>query len=181
MTGTSQLTALLLAPVFGYLTDRFSATPHLRNLPIIFSSALGILGFTLFAALPTPEHPAAFIFAALTGASQIGAIVSSLGLLGQGVLNEEPDITHPPAVSQPLIPKTETQRTRENFKGSIAGVYSLAGAAAILLLTKAGGKAFDERVQAPFWMLAGFNGVLGVVGVGEMGYRWWVWRGGSHL
>lgn len=142
----------------------------------MFSSVIGILGFTLFAALDTPEHPVAFFYAALTGASQIGAIVSSLGLLGQGIINDDPSDTDCATIaseSQALLPKDDAPTGREAYKGSIAGVYSLAGAAAILLLTKVGGKAFDERVQAPFWMLAGFNGLLGIVGVTEMGYRWW--------
>jgi len=63
--------------------------------------------------------------------------------------------------------------TRESFKGSIAGVYSLFGGVAILLLTKVGGKAFDCAVGAPFWMLAGFNGVLLIVAVAD---GVWTWR-----
>ena len=57
---------------------------------------------------------------------------------------------------------------RTHLKGSIAGVYSLGGGAGILILTKVGGVLFDSaREGAPFFLLAGFNGLLllGVVGV----------------
>lgn len=75
---------------------------------------------------------------------------------------------------QPLLSGSVRQndKTREAFKGSIAGVYSLFGGVAILLLTKVGGKAFDGTVGAPFWMLAGFNGVLLVVAVADGVWTW---------
>ncbi|RYP73148.1 hypothetical protein DL771_003784 [Monosporascus sp. 5C6A] len=51
--------------------------------------------------------------------------------------------------------------TRVQLKGSIAGVYSLCGGAAILLLTKLGGFLFDVSSRgAPFYMMAAFNAVL---------------------
>lgn len=57
--------------------------------------------------------------------------------------------------------------SRIYLKGSIAGVYSLCGGAAILLLTKLGGFLFDTTVPgAPFYMMAAFNGVLFVVSLG---------------
>jgi len=169
LTGTSQLTALILAPVFGLFTDRCSAVPYLRNVPLILSSALGVLSFMLFSFLPSPESSVAFVYAALIGASQIGAIVSSLGLLSRGIVDVAGSTASPrPGESQPLLSASKRANTgREAFKGSIAGVYSLFGGAAILLLTKAGGKAFDVAPAAPFWMLAGFNGLLGVVTVGN--------------
>ncbi|KAF2225020.1 hypothetical protein BDZ85DRAFT_259513 [Elsinoe ampelina] len=53
---------------------------------------------------------------------------------------------------------------RTHLKGTIAGVYSLAGGAAILLLTKLGGHLFDTTsVGAPFYLMAGFNAALLVV------------------
>jgi hypothetical protein len=51
--------------------------------------------------------------------------------------------------------------TRMKLKGSISGVYSLFGGAAILLLTKLGGYLFDKlSTGAPFYMMAIFNAVL---------------------
>ncbi|KAK7179314.1 major facilitator superfamily transporter [Paraphaeosphaeria sporulosa] len=53
-----------------------------------------------------------------------------------------------------------------HLKGAIAGTYSLLGGFGILLLTKAGGALFDSRGPgAPFYMMAGFNGLLLAVGV----------------
>lgn len=54
----------------------------------------------------------------------------------------------------------------EHLKGSIAGVYSLAGGAGILLLTKTGGVLFDRiSPVAPFYLLALINGCLLLVGI----------------
>lgn len=58
-------------------------------------------------------------------------------------------------------------RSSNHLKGSTAGIYSLAGGAGILLLTKLGGFLFDNlSVGAPFYMLAIFNVVLLFVGIG---------------
>ncbi|KAJ2998335.1 hypothetical protein NUW58_g351 [Xylaria curta] len=57
--------------------------------------------------------------------------------------------------------------SRVQLKGSIAGVYSWCGGAAILLLTKLGGYLFDAlSTGAPFYMMAIFNAVLLVVSLG---------------
>lgn len=51
--------------------------------------------------------------------------------------------------------------SRVELKGSVAGVYSWCGGAAILLLTKLGGYLFDAAsVGAPFYMMAAFNAML---------------------
>jgi F0F1-type ATP synthase assembly protein I len=51
-------------------------------------------------------------------------------------------------------------------------VYSLSGGAAILLLTKLGGYLFDNLSRgAPFYMMAIFNAILLVIGIGAGIYR----------
>lgn len=51
-------------------------------------------------------------------------------------------------------------------------MYSLSGGAAILLLTKLGGYLFDSlSIGAPFYMMAVFNGILLVVGIGTGVYQ----------
>lgn len=128
---------------------------------------------------------------ALLGISQIGAIVCSLGLLGQcvlslregenlergrdweggrGIEDDGPD-------SEPILDAQAHENSaestevtlllppqappNEDLRGSIAGVYSLAGGLGILILTKAGGNMFDNVSQvAPFYMLALFNMML---------------------
>lgn len=68
-----------------------------------------------------------------------------------------------------LPPSSSSQATasRIRLKGSIAGVYSWCGGAAILLLTKLGGYLFDSwSTGAPFYLMAVFNVVLLVTSVG---------------
>lgn len=190
LTGASQLIALLCAPLFGYLSDRYRRF----NLPLLVASVFGIVGYIAFAQLVSPEvknvdgrggSPVVFLIVALIGISQIGAIVCSLGLLGRGVLGAEggynlsgqlsdaPIITTTPGATvetAPLLGSVAERETasRSHLKGSIAGVYSLSGGAAILLLTKLGGKLFDSlSTGAPFYMMAIFNGILLAVGTGS--------------
>ncbi|PBP28749.1 major facilitator superfamily transporter [Diplocarpon rosae] len=196
LTGVSQLIALLFAPLFGYLSDRYRRF----NVPLLIASVFGIVGYTAFANLESPEptnvegrggSPMVFIIVSLIGISQIGAIVCSLGLLGRGVLGDEggynlsgqlpdaqdsanPHQNNSPETA-PLLGSTNRNRqtkSRSHLKGSIAGVYSLSGGAAILLLTKLGGYLFDSLSKgAPFYMMAAFNSVLLFIGIGAGVYR----------
>lgn len=87
---------------------------------------------------------------------------------------QSPDL--PPAEEDaPLLTDEESSRPTtptgpknlNHLKGSIAGTYSLLGGFGILLLTKAGGALFDASGPgAPFYMMAGFNAILLVVGAG---------------
>lgn len=196
LTGVSQLVALLCAPAFGYLSDRYRRF----NFPLLVASIFGIIGYTAFARLVSPEpknidgrggSPAVFLIVSMIGISQIGAIVCSLGLLGRGVLGDEGGYnlssqlrgsqTPPNAFvtdtteTAPLIGSSSTPaqtKSRSHLKGSIAGVYSLSGGAAILLLTKLGGTLFDTlSTGAPFYMMAIFNAMLLVIGIGAGVYR----------
>ena len=182
LTGVAQLIALICAPIFGYLSHQ----PGRVNWPIIVSTVFGMVGYIILPQLSSPEikdvdgrggTPAVFLIVALIGISQIGAIVCSLGSLGQGILAVEMPRTAQREASiapdedesteaEPLI-RLSTQEhsiARTRLKGSIAGVYSLCGGAAILLLTKLGGYMFDKlSTGAPFYMMAAFNGILLVV------------------
>ncbi|KAF2477324.1 cytochrome P450 [Lindgomyces ingoldianus] len=90
-----------------------------------------------------------------------------------------------PPITPPITPATEdapllgrshnpsrpsspsNPQTHNHLKGSIAGTYSLLGGFGILLLTKAGGALFDTSGPgAPFFMMASFNALLLVVGLG---------------
>ncbi|KAI0834782.1 hypothetical protein F5Y06DRAFT_277885 [Hypoxylon sp. FL0890] len=149
--------------------------------------------------------PAVFLVAVLIGISQIGAIVCSLGSLGRGVLSVDEPVTftdeegngipHPNGADGSANARgSETDAllgqeaginsgakkepaSRVQLKGSIAGVYSWCGGAAILLLTKLGGYLFDVTSHgAPFYMMAIFNGalLLASIGIGITGRsrRW---------
>ncbi|KAI1355586.1 hypothetical protein F5Y01DRAFT_269127 [Xylaria sp. FL0043] len=138
---------------------------------------------------------AVFPVVALLGISQIGAIVCSLGSLGRGVLGEDVVLRRGvgaglPAEREALLGEGRNGNedgnedengiggagartvviekvSRVQLKGSIAGVYSWCGGAAILLLTKLGGYLFDAlSTGAPFYMMALFNAVLLVVSLG---------------
>ncbi|KFY28488.1 hypothetical protein V493_02902, partial [Pseudogymnoascus sp. VKM F-4281 (FW-2241)] len=184
LTGSSQLVALLCAPLFGILSDRYRRF----NAPLVGAAAAGVVGFVAFARLESPEignvegrggSAWVFLIVALIGISQIGAIVCSLGLLGRGVQGEDGGYTLSSQLGDEYRARSrggegddvetadgEGEKGVSHLKGSIAGVYSLSGAAAILLLTKLGGYLFDEvAAGAPFYMMAAFNGVLLVVGV----------------
>ncbi|ATZ54542.1 hypothetical protein BCIN_10g05360 [Botrytis cinerea B05.10] len=196
LTGASQLIALLCAPLFGYLSDRYRRF----NVPLLTASVFGVIGYIGFAQLVSPEpqdingrggSPIVFVMVALIGISQIGAIVCSLGLLGRGVLGDEggynlssqlqdarsdenTDSRDTTTETAPLIAPLPLPKipSRNHLKGSIAGVYSLSGGAAILLLTKLGGYLFDNlSTGAPFYMMAIFNAILLVIGIGAGVYR----------
>lgn len=201
LTGVSQLVALLFAPVFGFLADRYRRF----NIPLLTAAITGLVGYIGLAFLGSPEAKAThstpwiFVIMALLGISQIGAIVCSLGLLGRGILglqaesdlsgsascdavarveghnfnsNETADSIVPPnennteeaAEGTPLL--RSRGRSQNHLKGSIAGVYSLAGGLGILLLTKLGGLMFDKiSPVAPFVMISAFNFVLLAAGL----------------
>ncbi|KAM0452959.1 hypothetical protein ACHAO4_005379 [Trichoderma viride] len=179
LTGVAQLMGLICAPLFGYL----SRHPGRVNYPVVVATVMGIVGYIIFPQLSSPEikdvdgrggTPYIFVIVTLIGISQIGSIVCSLGSLGKGVLAVEIPraARRPHAIAPDADESTETEPlirivTEEEFvsrlrlKGSIAGVYSLCGGAAILILTKLGGYLFDTVSSGtPFYMMAGFNGVL---------------------
>ncbi|KAL1839952.1 hypothetical protein VTJ49DRAFT_996 [Mycothermus thermophilus] len=211
LTGVAQLVGLVCAPLFGYLSSRRSKM--VVNWPVAVSAVLGVVGYLAFSRLPSPElkdidgrggGPGVLILAALIGASQIGAIVCSLGSLGRGVLKAdvagEDESSHTSVLAfpldgseglngdgqcqvdgtvnnpeSPLLGSRSQSPTRNPpstvsrvaLKGSVAGVYSWCGGAAILLLTKLGGYLFDAWSRgAPFYLMAVFNAVLLLASVG---------------
>ncbi|KAL4927836.1 putative MFS transporter [Aspergillus undulatus] len=185
LTGVSQLIALITAPAFGYLSER----SRWYHLPLLVAGLAGVVGYLVLALLPSPEfkgergNPGVFVVMALVGFSQIGAIVCSLSVLSNGILsltdsaeatetetgNSNDTSTGQASDEQrPLLgtPALRKQQHPSRLKGSIAGVYSLFGGAGILLLTKLGGLLFDVlSSSAPFYIMAGFNSVLVIVGV----------------
>lgn len=191
LTGVAETAALICAPLFGHLGARVvngrSEWPLMGSAVI---GVGGYVAFG-FLRSPDAFHGDggqwAFIAVILIGISQIGAIVCSLGLLSRGVNNKVDerddsagDLKRPPtagtlrpgdtpgaesAETAPLLPSTSRAESksvdRSRLKGTIAGMYSLAGGAGILLLTKLGGALFDSWTPgAPFFLLAIFNALL---------------------
>ena len=91
LTGVSQLIALLFAPVFGFLADRYRRF----NVPLLIAALTGLFGYMSLAFLESPRvkgahgTPWILVVMALLGVSQIGSIVCSLGLLGRVVLDQQ--------------------------------------------------------------------------------------------
>ncbi|KAF2837989.1 hypothetical protein M501DRAFT_936761 [Patellaria atrata CBS 101060] len=89
LTGTSQLLALICAPLFGWLSARYERF----NIPLLVAAAAGMAGYASFGLLQSPDPQSddgsggVFLIVALLGISQIGAIVCSLGLLSHGIQN----------------------------------------------------------------------------------------------
>ncbi|KAF9874003.1 major facilitator superfamily transporter [Colletotrichum karsti] len=187
LSGVAQLFGLIAAPAFGYLNRKRGRF----NFPIIIATALGIVGYIAFPQLPSPEFkdvdgrggsPFVFLLVILIGISQIGAIVCSLGSLGRGVLtadipkSQQIDTVEDSAEAMeasteaaPLLQHNASVDavSRVRLKGSIAGMYSWFGGAAILLLTKLGGFMFDNVSNgAPFYMMASFNAILLIASLG---------------
>ncbi|KAH0360544.1 major facilitator superfamily MFS-1, partial [Aureobasidium melanogenum] len=199
LTGFSQLTALLAAPLFGWFNGYMSKKgQQLSYLPLGLGAIAGIIGCISFGLLDNPDpfhgdagRKGAILAVILLGFSQISAIVCSLGILAKGIQASTPETSvspptepdtlpeaHEPTTAAPLAEgPTETapllpsvnevsalptsDLDRSQLKGTIAGVYSLAGGIGILLLTKLGGVLFDKTsTGAPFYMLAGFNALL---------------------
>ncbi|OQD77213.1 hypothetical protein PENDEC_c003G01770 [Penicillium decumbens] len=183
LTGVSQLIALIAAPAFGYLTDK----SRRYNFPLLFAALVGVIGYLAFALSPSPQfqgpdgNAGVLVIMGLVGISQIGAIVCSLAVLSNGILrvsiddealgkiydqNEEEGSGE--GENQPLLAGSVNRQLQHlvHLKGSIAGVYSLYGGAGILLLTKVGGLLFDVLSSGtPFYIMAGFNGILLATGI----------------
>jgi hypothetical protein len=195
LTGVAQLLGLICAPLFGFVSSR-AGGGNVPLAVAALLGIIGYMAFPALQSPEIKDvdgrggSPAVFLVVGLIGVSQIGAIVCSLGSLGRGVLHEdEPhrlsaeddeEVTEmgeddqqgaPPSEATPLYPGEAATRDilkkRILLKGSIAGVYSWCGGAAILLLTKLGGYLFDSvSTGAPFYMMAIFNAILLVASLG---------------
>ncbi|KAK6524367.1 hypothetical protein TWF281_011275 [Arthrobotrys megalospora] len=159
LTGTSQVSALVFAPIVGYFSDRYEP-----QYPLLATAVLGFFSCAAFSALQSlnvgADRSWAYLHCAMMGIGQIGAIVSSLALIGNAIQ----DPSHSPSLQQieantatpPIIDESTslnpaaassrhgTKPHRLAFKGSISGVYSLCGAGGILLLTQFGGWGADH-------------------------------------
>lgn len=187
LTGIGELAALICAPIFGWLGGRSANTRS--EWPLLGASALGVAGYVSFGLLRNPDAfhgnggQWAFLSVILVGISQIGSIVCSLALLGRGINRTYGQDGRPgtPGTidtlrqmetgategeeTAALLPHSRSRSTtdvdRSRLKGSIAGMYSFAGGAGILILTKLGGALFDSWTPgAPFFLMAIFNAVL---------------------
>lgn len=191
LAGIAETAALICAPLFGWLGGRAAKGKGEWPLfGAAAVGVAGYVSFGLLKnpdAFHSEEGSWAFLSVVLIGVSQIGSIVCSLGLLSRGISKtdgitaetdshrlpgtsrtQRQEVTTPmePAETAPLLPSIKAKSggkriERSRLKGSIAGIYSFAGGAGILLLTKLGGSLFDSWTPgAPFFLMAIFNAIL---------------------
>lgn len=160
LSGTSQLFALIFAPIVGYFSDRYEP-----QYPLLATGVLGFFSCAAFSSLQSlavgADRSWAFLHCALMGIGEIGAIVCSLALIGNAVHgtpvapslhqaaqnagNTHQILTEATNLNPiPIDPASQKKPSRLAVKGSISGVYSLCGAAGILLLTQFGGWGADH-------------------------------------
>ncbi|KAI8052825.1 major facilitator superfamily domain-containing protein, partial [Syncephalis plumigaleata] len=130
LSGVAQVFALLGAPLFGFLSDRFS-----RGVSVMVAGLLGCIGCFGFGLGSSPTAGINYFWMCLIGLGEIGTIVTSLALAGGYYV---------PA----------------DIRGSVAGVYSLIGGLGIMLASKLGGTLFDEWWQGGPFVVIGVLHVL---------------------
>ncbi|KAI9594926.1 major facilitator superfamily domain-containing protein [Syncephalis fuscata] len=113
LSGVAQVFALLGAPLFGFLSDRFS-----RGVSVMVAGLLGFIGCFGFGLGHSPTAGINYFWMCLIGLGEIGTIVTSLALAGGYYVPED-------------------------IRGSVAGVYSFIGGLGIMLASKLGGTLFD--------------------------------------
>ena len=89
-----------------------------------------------------------------------GPSSTSNNTAGSTIASSEPNVNSEYAAEDAPLLRARGS-SNNHLKGSIAGVYSLAGGVGILLLTKIGGLLFDKvSPVAPFLMISAFNFLL---------------------
>ena len=124
LSGVAQTAALLFAPLFGYISDKFY-----RPISMFIAAFIGAVGYFWLFFSQSPIGFTPFVIVSLIGIGEIGMVVCSLGFVTGD---------HIPIES----------------RGSISGVYSMFGALGILFNTKLGGYLFDTwNPGAPFFLM----------------------------
>ncbi|KAJ3107851.1 hypothetical protein HDU97_003199, partial [Phlyctochytrium planicorne] len=122
LSGVTQTLALVAAPLFGWLADRFYGP-----FATIFAGTLGAFSYGLLFRLD-PLKNSIWPVVCLVGVAEIGMVIGSLHLVTSNA--------HVPA----------------RIRGSVAGVSSACGAIGILVTSKLGGWLFDRWEKgAPFF------------------------------
>ncbi|KAJ3192307.1 hypothetical protein HK101_006759 [Irineochytrium annulatum] len=125
LSGIAQTFALIGAPFFGWLGDRFYGP-----FSTIISAFIGFVSYGVMF-LIDPLGTPVWITVCFVGLAEIGMVVGSLALV------------------------TSSARVPRSIRGSVAGVSSACGALGILISSKVGGVLFDSwREGAPFFILA---------------------------
>jgi MFS family permease len=138
LSGVAQVFALLGAPLFGFLSDRFS-----RGVSVMVAGLLGFIGCFGFGLGNSPTAGINYFWMCLIGFGEIGTIVTSLALAGGYYVPED-------------------------IRGSVAGVYSFIGGLGIMLASKLGGTLFDEWWQGGPFVVIGILHVVVFLAAGSV-------------
>ncbi|KAG9589363.1 major facilitator superfamily MFS-1, partial [Aureobasidium melanogenum] len=119
LTGFSQLTALLAAPLFGWFNGYMSKKgQQLSYFPLGLGAIAGIIGCVSFGLLdnPDPFHgnaggKGAILAVILLGFSQISAIVCSLGILAKGIQASTPTTSASATTEPNTLPEAQEHST----------------------------------------------------------------------
>ena len=150
--GIAQTCALVGAPLFGFLADRFESR---RSIPLLIASIVSFVAYFSMFFLTDPIGQAGWMYPllCLVGFGEIGMIVTSLCLV------------------------TSAKLVQPDIRGSVAGCYSLMGVLGLLVSTKVGGWLFDSwRYTAPFLVISILGGITmlgGMMVVGMESWRHW--------
>ena len=142
LTGISQTAGLVGALPFGFFARK---SPY-PSMPLAIAAVLGITSFGLTGSQKCSSIVSGranawlMVIVSLSGLSQVGMIVCSLGLLGQCIIGEfqerkakpspDPGVTHE---AMPLVPGSSAPSYKE-WKGSIAGTSRSAILKVLLVL-----------------------------------------------
>ncbi|KAI3407131.2 hypothetical protein KGF56_000033 [Candida oxycetoniae] len=131
LNGVAQTVALVSAPLWAYLVDRFG-----KNTIAIASGlgAFGSLGLSCNTNFEkyNPKTVSCFFFVSVIGLSQIGLVICSMSTLS-GISNAHSII------------------------GSLSGLYSFCGGIGIMVIILFGGIIADSWILGPFFVLGLFN------------------------
>ena len=141
ISGIAQTVALLAAPFFGILGDKFNEVKVLAG-----TAFLGVVSYSLTAILQEPVDPLSNMVAAFWGAAEIGMIVVAQFLITRNMPAEHrgKDILRKPWLFTLFF----------NI-GAVAGCFSLCGAFGIICITYLGGVLFDVWYEGAPFILAG--------------------------
>ncbi|KAL7748900.1 hypothetical protein RI367_005814 [Sorochytrium milnesiophthora] len=150
--GVTQVYALIGAPIWGILTDRFGGRQAgarrvrgtFSTLPIMVSCVIAFVGYLLIFFVEDPRQSAMYFVLLLVGFGEIGTVITSVSMMAEEYIDPE-------------------------IRGSVAGVYSFVGGLGILTVTRLGGYLFDAwKFTAPFLLISLVHllvAVLAAVGI----------------
>ena len=176
--GTTQLAALLFAPLIGFMCDRITPT-----LTLALTSSIGAAGLVVLGVgtggnvadprtgeeVPNPLTTVSILAAIAVGFGQIGAIVASLASCARGrsLLAPEPvdgNTTEEDTLLPPQRTRTRPTKAAQTGAGAIAGAYTCIGSLSILVVSKLGGFLFDLYPPSPFLLVAGLSAFVSLAG-----------------